>query len=124
MKKRAGYAGLILSLCIGVVFLWVGITKVFLSGSPEATIATILGTLNIPLSAAAVGIAIGAAQILIGIMLIIGLYVEFAGTAGVLLILAGIISTAMILPAGIGYAVVKDIGILGGTAFLAIAGRR
>ncbi len=123
-EKKMNIANLILRLGIAAVFIYAAIGKLFLGAAPPIDKV-------IPfMPAATIVFLLGLAELILGVLLLIGLITRFAalGTAVLLLIfiVSGIVLDAtgtipgMFNAAGL----IKDIGLLGASIHLALEGSR
>ena len=115
----------LLRILLGFVFLFTGIGKLFLGMMPVDMISGILNGMGMSfIPAITFGYALGIIELVLGFMLILGLFTRIAGWVAAVLLLSFIIGVSLILGDGIaGKAMMlKDLGLLGGALALAFQG--
>jgi uncharacterized membrane protein YphA (DoxX/SURF4 family) len=107
--------GLVARLIVGVVLIWAGAAKVT---SPALSARAVRAFQILPYDFAGyVGYALPVVEILVGILLVIGLFTRLSATVGVLLMLAFIIGIASAWVRGLSI----DCGCFGGGGTIAAA---
>ena len=123
MMKSMG--NFLLRILLGFVFLFTGVGKLFLGMIPADMISGILNGMGMSfIPAMAFGYALGVIELIVGLMLILGLFTKITAWVAAVLLLSFIIGVSIILGDGIaGSAMMfKDLGLLGGALALAFQG--
>lgn len=118
MMNRRKLGNFLLRISLGLIFLYTGVGKVFLGEKVPAIdrIITFLSVENASL-------ALGVVELIIGVLLVIGLWTRVAGWAAAILLACFIIAGSLFglfQQAGL----FKDIGLLGSALYLGLVGAR
>lgn len=118
MINRRKLGNLLLRVSLGLIFLYTGIGKVFLGGQVPA-IDRVITFLSVEYAS----LALGVVEMIIGLLLVIGLWTRVAGWAAAVLFVCFLIAGSlfgMFQQAGL----FKDVGLLGAALYLGLVGAR
>lgn len=115
------YAAFILRVTLGFVFFWKGMVAVFIGElAPQSQI--ILDVIGIRTQVETVNFVIGVIALILGIVLLIGLFTKVSANIAATYILISILLYILFVPGGYAEFVWKDIGLLGSALALGMFG--
>ena len=127
MKKHDAWGNLFLRVLLGIIFAATGTGKLFMGNMPVEPIGGILSSLGLnAISAAGFGLFLGILELMIGLMLILGLFTKIVGWVASITLLCFILGVGVMLGDGLfgQMMMFKDLGLLGGTLALAFQGSK
>ena len=116
--NRRNIGSFLLRLTLGIIFLYTGVSKVFM----HVTVPPISKVITF-LPAARASMVLGIIELIVGVLLIIGLWTRLTGWVAAVLLLCFIISGS-ILGLFQSAALMKDVGLLGSALYLGFVGAR
>ena len=125
MNDQYAWGNLFLRLGLGFVFVFTGIAKLFLGLVPAEPIGAILNAIGMgALSTTGFGMFLGILELMVGLMMILGLFTKIVGWVTAIMLLSFIIGVSVILGAGLMQPMFmfKDIGLLAGALCLGFQG--